>query len=115
MALTPGTANLVVPQATTFNYPLVIKTDGVPWNLTNYTATMTVRPFAGATTTTLLATNANGKLVLDGINGRITIKLSATDTTLKAEPYVYDLVLNSGSEITRILEGQFIVTAGVTV
>jgi hypothetical protein len=28
---------------------------------------------------------------------------------------LYDIVLNSGSVITRILEGQFIVTAGVTV
>lgn len=115
MAIQPGTANLVVPQATTFSYPFVIKTDSIPWNLTNYTATMTVRPFLGSSTTTLLATNGNGRLVIDGINGRITITLSATDTNLNPEPYVYDIVLNSGSVITRILEGQFIVTAGATV
>ena len=111
----PGSYNLIVPQTTTFNFSSVLQTDSTPWNLTGYTATMTVRPFLGSTTTTLLATTANGKITLGGALGTIDIELSAVDTTLKAESYVYDLVLNSGSEITRILEGQFIVTAGVTV
>jgi hypothetical protein len=111
----PATYNMVVPQATTFQFASKIQTDGIPWDLTNYTAIMTVRPFLGSTTTTLLATTANSKITLGGATGTITVNLSALDTTLKAEPYVYDLVLDSGSIITRILEGQFIVTAGVTV
>lgn len=111
----PATYNLVVPQATTFTFQFQILENNTPWNLTNYTATMTVRPFAGSTTTTLLATTANGKIVLDAVNGRATVTFSATDTNIKAEPYVYDFVFNSGSVITRALEGQFIVTAGVTV
>lgn len=111
----PATYNLVVPQATTFTFQFVIKEDETPWNLTNYTATMTVRPFAGSTTTTLLATTANGKIVLGGATGSATVTFSATDTNIKAESYVYDFVFNSGSVITRALEGQFIVTAGVTV
>ena len=111
----PATYNLVVPQATTFTFQFQILENSTPWNLTNYTATMTVRPFAGSTTTTLLATTANGKIVLDAVNGRATVTFSATDTNIKAEPYVYDFVLNSGSVITRALEGQFIVTAGATV
>lgn len=107
--------NLVCPQATTFNFQFQILEDSTPWNLTNYTATMTVRPFAGSTTTTLLATTANGLIVLDALNGRATVTFSNTQTNIKAESYVYDFVLNSGSVVTRILEGQFIVTAGVTV
>ena len=107
--------NLVCPQATTFNFQFQILEDSTPWNLTNYTATMTVKPFAGSTTTTLLATTANGLIVLDALNGRATVTFSNTQTNIKAESYVYDFVLNSGSVITRILEGQFIVTAGVTV
>ena len=110
----PGVYNQVVPQTTTYTFSSVIQTDGTPWNLTNYTAAMTVRPFLGSTTVTLLATTGNGKITLGGSTGSITVELSALDTTLKAESYVYDLVLDSGSEITRILEGQFIVTAGVT-
>lgn len=76
---------------------------------------MTVRPFLGSTTTTLLATTDNGKIVLDALNGRATVTFSAEDTNIKPQTYVYDFVFNSGTEITRILEGQFIVTAGVTV
>ena len=102
---TPGAYNMVVPQATTFNFACAIQEDTTPWNLTNYTATLTVRPFAGSTTTTLLATTANGKITLGGALGTISVTFSATDTNIKAESYVYDLVLNSGSVITRILEG----------
>jgi len=110
-----ATYNLVAPQATTFVFQFQIKTDNTVWDLTGYTATMTVRPFLGSTTTTLLATTANSKIVLDAINGRATVTFSAIDTNIKAQNYVYDFVFDSGTEITRILEGQFIVTAGVTV
>ena len=112
---TPGAYNMVVPQATTYNFACTIKEDSIPWDLTNYTAIMTVRPFAGSTTTTLLATTENGKITLGGAAGTINIDFSALDTAIKAESYVYDIMLDSGSVITRILEGQFIVVAGVTV
>jgi len=107
--------NLVVPQATTFDFQFQIKTNNTVWDLTGYTATLTVRPFLGSTSTTLLATTANGKITLDAVNGRATVVFTSTDTNIKAQSYVYDFIFNSGTEITRILEGQFIVTAGVTV
>lgn len=110
----PATYNLVVPQATTFNFQFQVKTGSTVWDLTNYTGTMTVRPFTGSSTTTLLATTENGKMAIQPTNGRVTVTFNATDTNIKAETYDYDLVLYSGST-TRILEGQFIVTAGVTV
>jgi hypothetical protein len=110
-----ATYNLVVNQATTFTFQFQVKTNNTIWDLTNYTATMTVRPFAGSSTTTLLATTANGKIVLDAPNGIATVTLSATDTKIPANSYVYDFVFNSGTVITRMLEGQFLVTAGVTV
>ena len=111
-----GTFNLVVPQATTFNFQFQVKdTVTGPWNVTGYTAVMTVRPFLGSTTKTLEATNLNGKIAIDGPNGIFTVTFSDIDTTIKAEPYVYDFVVDSGTEVTRLLEGQFLVTAGVTV
>jgi hypothetical protein len=110
-----ATYNLIAPQATTFNFQFQIAQGSQPWNLTNYTATMTVRPFFGSSTTTLLATNGNGRIVIDAANGRCTVTFTAAQTNIKPEAYVYDFVLNSGSVITRILEGQFIVTAGATV
>jgi hypothetical protein len=110
-----ATYNLVCPQATTFTFQFRVETDGVPWNLTNYTATMTVRPFINSTTTSLLATTANGKIVLNVGTATATVTFTATETNIKAESYVYDFVFNSGSVTTRLLEGKFIVTAGVTV
>lgn len=76
---------------------------------------MTVRPFVGASTTTVVATTANGRITLGGIAGSVTVNLNAATTgAIGAGRYSYDLVLNSGSTVTRILEGKFIVTGAVT-
>ena len=107
--------NLVCEQATTFNFIFTIKNGSTPWDLTGYTATMTVRPFVGASTTTVVATTANDRITLGGIAGSVTVNLNATTTgAIGAGRYVYDLVLTSGSVVTRILEGKFIVTGAVT-
>ena len=107
--------NLVCDQATTFNFDFVIKNDSTPWNLTNYSATMTVRPFVGATTTTVVASTANGRMVLGGALGTVTVTLDATTTgAIGSGRYAYDLVLTSGATVTRYLEGKFIVTGAVT-
>ena len=111
--------NLVCDQATTFNFQFVIQdevgTTVTPWNLTGYTFTMTVRPFVGSESTTLLATTANGKITTTPLLGRIIVNFSSTDTNIAPARYAYDLVANSGGTITRILEGRFVVTGGVTV
>lgn len=110
-----ATFNLVLEQATTFNFQFQIKNDTTPWNLTGYTGTMTVRPFAGSTTETFVATLANGYMTFEELEGRVTVNFPSSITNVKPSRYVYDLVLNSGGTVTRILEGQFTVTAGVTV
>ena len=111
--------NLVCDQSTTFNFQFQVQNNvsgtSTPWNLTGYTGTMTVRPFVGASTTTVVASTTNGRMVFDAINGRVTVTLSSTITgDIDAGRYAYDLVLNSGSVVTRILEGKFIVTGAVT-
>ena len=111
--------NLVCDQSTTFNFQFQVQNNvsgtSTPWNLTGYTGTMTVRPFVGASTTTVVASTANGRMVFDAINGRVTVTLSSTITgDISASRYAYDLVLDSGSVVTRILEGKFIVTGAVT-
>ncbi len=76
---------------------------------------MTVRPFVGASTTTVVASTANGRMTLDQISGRVSVTLSAATTgAISAGRYSYDLVLTSGVTVTRILEGKFIVTGAVT-
>ena len=107
--------NLVCDQATTFNFQFQILNNQTPLNLTGYTGTMTVRPFVGASTTTVVASTANGLMVFDSVNGRVTVTISATTTgAIAAGRYSYDLVLTSGATVTRYLEGKFIVTGAVT-
>jgi len=107
--------NLVCDQATTFNFEFVIQNNGVPWNLTGYTGTMTVRPFVGASTTTVVASTANARMTLTPGSGRVSVTLSSAITgAITPSRYAYDLVLDSGTEVTRILEGKFIVTGAVT-
>lgn len=111
-----ATYNLSCIQANTFNFQFQIKNDSTPWNLTGYTATMTVRPFAGATTTLFVATTANGQIELQGGNGTATVNLDAALTaTFTPGRYVYDFVYDSGETVTTVLSGQFIVIPGVTV
>jgi len=108
--------NLVCEQGTTFNFQFVINNDSTPYNLTNYTGTMTVRPFTGASTTTVVASTSNGYMVFDALNGRITVTIPASVTAgFSATRHTYDLILNSVGTITRVLEGKFVVTPGVTV
>ena len=110
-----ATYNLVCPQGTTFTFAFKPQTDGVAWNLTGYTAIMTVRPFPGSTTTTLLATTENGKISINTSTSVVTVTFSAVDTLIKAETYAYDFMFYSGGVVTRLLEGKFLVPAGVTV
>jgi hypothetical protein len=76
---------------------------------------MTVRPFAGSTTTTLLATTANGKISINTATSVVTVTFTALETDIAAETYAYDFVFYSGSVTTRLLEGKFLVPIGVTV
>lgn len=107
--------NIVCEQGATFNFIFTIKNDETPWDLTNYTATMTVRPFIGASTTIVVATTSN-YITLGGGTGKVTVNIPADITTdFVASSHDYDLILDSGTEVTRILEGKFIVTPGVSV
>ena len=107
--------NLVCDQAPTFNFQFSINNNNVLLNLTGYTGVMTVRPFVGASTTTVVASTANGRMTLGGVAGSVTVLIDATTTgAIGAGRYAYDLVLTSGITVTRYLEGKFIVTGAVT-
>jgi len=83
--------NLVCDQATTFNFQFQILNNSTPWNLNGYTGTMTVRPFVGASTTTVVASTANGRMTLSQSDGRVTVTLDATTTgAINAGRYSYD-------------------------
>jgi len=112
--INPGTYNITCPQGATFDRTLTVTVGTAAMNLTGYTAAMQVREAVGAATALISLTNGNG-ITLGGTAGTIGILVSATaSAAVAAGSYSYDLELNSGGTITRLLEGSFNVTGNVT-
>jgi hypothetical protein len=113
--MVPGKYNIICPQGSTFNQQLTWIIGETPVNLTTYTARMQVREKYTSTIYNVSLTTENGGITLGGEEGTIFLTISATDTSeLVAKEYVYDLEVDSGGEVTRIIEGKFIVTPEVT-
>lgn len=110
----PGWLDLDCYQGASFDYTLTWKTNGTAVNLTGYSARMQVRQTADATATVLSISNGSG-ITLGGTAGTVLLEASATTTAaLAAGQYVYDLELVSGSYVTRLVEGNFVIYSEVT-
>jgi hypothetical protein len=110
-----GKYNIVADQGATFNLNFTVQTEGVPWNFTGYTAAMQVRQSTSSATTLLDLSSANNDITMNSF-GEVSVTVSATKMTLlPAGRWVYDIEFTSpGDEVTRLLEGRFIVSAEVT-
>lgn len=104
-------ANLVIDQGSTFSTDLTLSDEnGDPLYLNGYNANSQVRKWyssvnAAATFTTFI--NVESAV--------ITLTLTANQTSnLVAGRYVYDVEINSGAEVSRIVEGIVTVTPQVT-
>jgi hypothetical protein len=111
----PATYNISVYQGDTFTLQFTIDTDGVPLDLTSYTAAMQVRPFASSTTKILDLVSPAG-ITLGGNTGQVSVNVSATTMAAAAVGrHVYDFELTSPGGIkTKILVGAFIIIQEVT-
>jgi hypothetical protein len=106
-----GKYNIVADQGATFNFNFRVETDGVAWNLSDYAFAMQVRRSTSSDTVLLNVTTADMTIL-----GRVSVTVNATTmNTIPAGRWVYDIELtSSGGEVTRILEGRFIVSPQVT-
>ena len=112
--ITPGRYNITAYQGATYDLSLSWSIGGTAVNLTNYTAAMQVRTSYDSTTPVLSLTNGSG-ITLGGTSGTIDISVSATTMgAIVAGQYLYDLELNSGSAVTRLVQGNFSIEAQVT-
>jgi hypothetical protein len=112
--INPGTYNITCPQGATFDRTLTVSVGGTALNLTGYTAAMQVRESADDADALISLTNSAG-IALGGTAGTIAITISAATTAgVAAGSYSYDLEINSGGTITRLLEGSFNVTGNIT-
>jgi uncharacterized membrane protein YkoI len=106
-----GKYNIVANQGATFNLNFRVETDGTAWDLSDYTFAMQVRRSTSSSTTLLNITSATMTAL-----GQVSVTVNATTMdTVPAGRWVYDIELtSSGAEVTRILEGRFIVSPQVT-
>lgn len=109
--------NFTIEQGTTVIRPFVWKdADGVPVDLTGYTARMQVRPSVSSDEVYLDASSVNGKLQLVPLEGKVTLVLSATETgsfTWRRGRYDMELVDADGI-VTRLLFGVIEISREVT-
>ena len=109
--------NFTIEQGTTLMKPFIWKdSDGVPVDLTGYTAKMQVRQSPQSGTVLLELSTSNGRITLGGAAGTITLVLTAATTAAIAwRRGVYDIELTSGDgTVTRLLEGEIQVSKEVT-
>jgi hypothetical protein len=118
--VTPSSTSIGVPtkilcrEGETFSRTVTWSVNGAPVDLTGYTDAMQVRASYSSATAIISLTNGSG-ITLGGAAGTIQLSISAVTTAaLTAGTYVYDLELTYAGTVTRLLEGQFVVTPEVT-
>ena len=112
--ISPSTYNITCPQGATYSTTFTVSQDGVPLDLTGYTAALQVRDSYSATDPEISLTSGAG-ITLGGTAGTIAVVVASTVTAgVPANTYVYDLELYSGSTTTRLLQGFWKHTPEVT-
>lgn len=105
-------ANIFIDQGTDFSITVdVTDTSGGALNMSGYSAAAQIRKTYGSSTVSSTFTTSIAEAT-----GQVTLSLTDTQTTaLESGRYVYDLnVTSGGGQTTRVVEGQAIVTPGVT-
>lgn len=105
-------ANLFIDQGTDFTVAVdVSDATGEALNLSGYSSAGQIRKTYGSTTISATFTTSN-----ENATGKVTLSLTDTQTSaLEPGRYVYDMnITSSGGITTRVVEGQAIVTPGVT-
>tara|TARA_B100000902_G_scaffold60790_1_gene67903 strand:- start:3975 stop:4307 length:333 start_codon:yes stop_codon:yes gene_type:complete len=105
-------ANLFIDQGTDFTVTVDVSdaTGGI-LDLTGYSASAQIRKTYGSSTKVDFTTNTGTPS-----QGKVTMSLTDAQTSaLESGRYVYDLNITSGGGVTtRVVEGQAIITPGVT-
>jgi len=112
-----GKLNMVIEQGATFNPVFTYKDENDTLiNLTGYTARMQIKLKRTSPSTIEDLTDGNGKIILGGAAGTITLLLTDTETAAYTfTSAVYDLELINGSgAVTRLLQGSVTLSTEVT-
>ena len=117
MTITPGNYDITIYQGSTFSQLFTWQDqNNALVNLIGYTARMMARASVDSVSPFITLTTENSGIALGGAAGTITLSMSAAQTAaLVAQSGIYDLEVVSGSgQVTRLLEGNLMVSAEVT-
>lgn len=110
--------DLYVDQGATWRMHMALTdSNAAAVNLTGYTARMYLkRKLVGNDPAIVQLTTANGKIVMaDPTTGELDFVLTDEETDELSGTYYYDIEIESGGgEVYRLMQGKFIVSAGVT-
>lgn len=120
MATKPGNYDLSIYKGQTLDITFTWRDSaGALVDLTGYTAKMQVRSAPGGTQyAELLSTGGTPAITLGGAAGTIRLQVSATDTTAYTFDRAYydlEMTVTATGVVTRLLEGQVMAYAQVTV
>ena len=113
-----GQKNFEVDQNTTFTLTVDYEDNGGnPINLTGSSAKMQVRDSKGGQKLAFTLTSPSGGITIDGPNGKLTIKMTPTQTSKLFYPKSeYDLMItDSNLNKTKLLEGFITLSRSVTI
>lgn len=111
-----GSYKIVVDQGSTWTTQVTVtNSNGTLMALGGYTARMQVRKAIDATTVDVELTTANGRITLNTTTSKLTLSLTAAETAALTRNGFYDLeIVSAGGQVTRLLEGTFVIKPNVT-
>ena len=109
-----GTYNIICEQGATFQRNLsVVNADNTETDYNSSTARMQVRPTVESATIIIELTTENSRITL--LDNTITLDITADDTELlPTGAYKYDLEIQTGADVIRLVQGNFTVSPEVT-
>jgi hypothetical protein len=113
-----GQKNFEVDQNTTFRFIIEYKdTNGDPIDLSGASAKMQVRDTKGGSKLAFSLTSPTGGIVIDSLNGKLTITMTPTQTNKLFYPKSsYDVMLVDGNGVkTKLVEGFLTLSRSVTI
>ena len=113
-----GQKNFEVDQNATFTFIVEYKdNDGDPISLTGASAKLQVRDTKGGSKLAFTLTSPSGGITIDAPNGKLTVKMTPTQTNKLFYPKSsYDLmIIDSNGNRIKLLEGFFTLSRSVTI
>jgi hypothetical protein len=111
--------NTIIDQGADWYFTITYENpDGTPINLTGYTAASQLRSLPNSPTAVLTLTTENSGIAITAVTGEVALHATADQTEVIDEGnYFYDVEIYSPANppvVTRLVQGQIIVSAEVT-